>query len=413
MATRKSKPKAQTAVVVIPTYNEADSIGEMIDYLFQKTFPSIKDWRLLLLVVDDTSPDGTYKIVRNKQKKYKNLKLLLNKDKVGIGGAYVKGFKHAMEKLNADVIIEFDGDFQHPPETIPAMLDLINSGADYVLGSRNIKGGSIPQGWGFKRVFFSKVGGLVARTILFFPSKAFLAVTDPTTGLKASRVEGFVDRLDMDHLITKGFGYKMEFLYNMVGLGAKLAEVPLQFGLRQTGESKITPQTAKEIFRTVFLLRWRDPLTKKFLKFGTVGFVGFLVNAIGLEFFRRSGIADTFADRFAYLKGMPGLTLMANPNSWSGGLGAELAIISNFIFNNYWTFAEDKITNPFKFIYKFLQFNLTSIGAVIIQFIIIGLATLLFGDTTLVRQLSLVIAIGFFIIPYNWLMYNLFIWKKK
>jgi len=148
------------------------------------------------------------------------------------------------------------------------------------------------------------------------------------------------------------------------------------------------------------------------LKFAIVGFTGFVVNSLGLEFFRRSGLADSLSASFTAYASTPGLSLLANPNSWSGGLGAELAIISNFILNNFWTFSSDRITNPFKFLYKFLQFNLTSFGAVIIQFIAIGLATLAFGDTTLVRQLALVLSIGFLILPYNWLMYNLVIWRK-
>ena len=131
--------KKQTAVVVIPTYNEVDSIGKMIDHLFSKTFPTVNNWHCKLLVVDDTSPDGTYKVVQDKQKKYQDLYLLLNKEKAGIGNAYVKGFKEAMKNLGADVIIEFDSDFQHPPETIPVMLKEIENGADYVLGSRKIK----------------------------------------------------------------------------------------------------------------------------------------------------------------------------------------------------------------------------------------------------------------------------------
>ncbi len=403
------KQAQPVAVVVIPTYNEADSIEMMIDTLCGEIFPKVDNWKCLLLIVDDTSPDGTYKIVQKKQKQYKNLHLLLNKQKIGIGGAYVKGFRYAMKMLGADVIIEFDGDFQHPPKTIPQMLKEIDKGADYVLGSRNIQGGSVPNSWGFKRRFFSQIGGgLVARTILFFPTKAFFQITDPTTGLKASRVEGFVNKMDMDHLYSKQFGYKLEFLYKMVKLGAKVKEIPLQFGLRETGESKITSQTAKDIFRSVILLRWNDPTTKKILKFGTVGFIGYIVNALALEFFRRNGVTSLLATKFGHIN-----SLLANPSSWAGALAAEVAIISNFLWNNFWTFAEDKFVNPLKMLLKFLQFNLTSLGAVLIQFLVIGLATLLLGDTTLVRQAFLVIAIGFFVMPYNWLMYTLVIWRKK
>jgi len=298
------------AVVVIPTYNEADSIGKMIEYLFDKIFPKIKNWEMKVLICDDSSPDGTYKAIEKYQKKYKNLYLSLAKSKAGIGGAYVRGFKYAMDKLKADAVIEIDADFQHPPETIPVMLAEIDKGADYVMGSRNIKGGSIPKTWSFKRVFFSKIGGgLVARFVLFFPFKPFFQVTDPTTGLKASRVKGFVDKMDMDHLYSRQFGYKTEFLYQMVKLGAKIKEIPLQFGLRTTGESKITSQTAKDIFRTIFLLRWHDPFTQKFLKFGTVGFIGYLVNAIGLA-----------------------VVFNLTQTEWLAWLvSTEIAIISNFI----------------------------------------------------------------------------------
>jgi dolichol-phosphate mannosyltransferase len=405
--------KLPTAVVVIPTYNEAESIGEMIDVLCGKIFPGIKTHNCQLLVVDDTSPDGTWKIVEQKAKRYKNLHLLLNKTKAGIGAAYVKGFRHAMSKLGADVVIEFDGDFQHPPATVPKLLEKIDAGYDYVLGSRNIKGGSIPKSWGFRRMFFSKVGGgLVARFILFFPGKNFFKITDPTTGLKASRVKGFVERLPLDNLISKSFGYKLEFLYRMTKLNAKVAEIPLKFGLREKGESKITSQTAKEIFLTIIKLRLSDPATKKFLKFAIVGFIGFVVNAVTLELFRASELTAQLASYFEGVNGNPVIALFTSQSGWSGALAAEMAIISNFILNNFWTFAEDKITTPFKFFWKFLQFNLTSFGAVIIQFVVIGLATAVFGDTALVRQLALVGSIAFLIIPYNWLMYNLVIWKK-
>lgn len=401
------------AVVVIPTYNEVGSVGSMIDTLCVDIFPKISGYNVQLLIVDDTSPDGTWKVVKEKMKKYKRLHLLLNKTKAGIGNAYIKGFRYAMKQLSADVVIEFDGDFQHPPESIPLLLKKIDAGYDYVLGSRKIKGGSNPKGWGAKRLFFSEFGGFVARTLMFFPTKAFFQITDPTTGLKASRVKGFVDHMDMDNMYSKKFAYKVEFLFKMVGLGAKVSEIPLKFGLRQTGDSKIDTDTAKDIFRTCILLRWNHPVTQKFFKFGTVGLLGFVVNSLFLEFFRSLPFTSQLAQNFAYLKSVPGLAVLATASGWAGALGAEMAIISNFILNNFWTFADDKIVSPLKFILKFLQFNLTSVGAVIIQFFVIGLASLLFGDTTLVRQLSLIFAIAFLIIPYNWMMYNVFIWKKK
>ncbi len=390
--------KLPVAVVVIPTYNEAGTIGKMIDTLCGKIFPKIKDWQCKLLVVDDTSPDGTYKIVQKKQKEYTNLELYLNPQKAGIGGAYVKGFRHAMKVLKAEVVIEFDADFQHPPKDIPVLLKEIGNGYDYVLGSRKIKGGSNPKGWGFKRVFFSEFGGFVARTILFFPGKMFFRITDPTTGLKASRVKGFVDTMDMDHLYSRNFGYKLEFLYKMVALGAKVKEIPLQFGLRNIGESKFEPKTAKDIFRTVFLLRWNDPTTQKFIKFGCIGLFGFIINKVGLDLFANAlqGVIKTVGVR----------------NTIANALAAEVSIVSNFTLNNLWTFKNEKLVWGKKLLQKFVTFNLSSvISGILIPSLVIGAGTQIFGDQY--RFLFLVIAVFFFTVPLNWFIYNLVIWKKK
>ena len=394
-----SQANKQIAVVVIPTYNEADNIGKMIEYLNTKTFVNIKnkknnlinDWQMKILVVDGNSPDGTGKIVEKEAKKYDNTYLFTETSKDGIGAAYLKGFKYAMESLKADFVFEFDGDFQHPPETIPVMLKAMEDGYDYVIGSRKIPGGSNPKGWGFKRVFFSEVGGFTARFMMFFPFKNFFKVTDPTTGLKVTRVKGFVDKMDMNYsrLLTRSFGYKLQLLFETLKMGAKFKEVPLQFHVRNAGESKIEASTAKDIFRVAFLLRWYDDFTQKFLKFGTVGFVGYLVNATFLGVFSKAWSIEWL--------------------SWA--LSTELSIISNFTLNNLWTFKSQKIEGQSKLVSKFLQFNLSSIGALLIQTVFGALGVHFFGSGS--RQILLPIIIVFLVLPYNWFMYNKFIWKNK
>ncbi|MCD6225723.1 GtrA family protein, partial [bacterium] len=146
--------------------------------------------------------------------------------------------------------------------------------------------------------------------------------------------------------------------------------------------------TAKDIFRTVILCRWHDKTTQSFFKFAVVGFIGYLVNAAGLEILYRLGLSP----------------------SWAAAGGSELAIISNFTLNNLWTFSYKRISGAVNVLKKFLTFNLTSAGAVVIQFVVVGLGTKLTGDQW--RQIWLVIAIGFFIVPYNWLMYNKVIWRR-
>ena len=406
MTTKSIKP---TAVIIIPTYNEADNIGKMIEYLNTKTFVDIKakknnlsqDWQMKILVVDGNSPDGTGKIVDKLSKKYSNTFLYTETSKDGIGAAYLKGFQYAKDKLKADFIFEFDGDFQHPPETIPVMLKAMEDGYDYVIVSRKIKGGSNPKGWGFKRVFFSEVGGFTARFMMFFPFKNFFKVTDPTTGLKVTRVKGFIDKMDLDwkgsRLLTRSFGYKLQLLFETLKMGAKFKEVPLQFHVRNAGESKIESKTAKDIFRVAFLLRWQDDFTQKFLKFGTVGGVGFIINTVGAKLFKSALISDN-----------SNLSLL---NGISNALAAEISIISNFIFNNLWTFSKEKITDKNKLITKFLTFNLSSVfSGIVIPSLVIAVLTALFGDRLFLYQ---IIAIFGLTIPLNWIIYNKVIWKNK
>lgn len=401
------KTDKQIAVIVIPTYNEADNIGKMIDYLNDKTFPYIEqknegltsDWEMHILVVDGNSPDGTGKIVEEKSKKYKTTHLLLETSKDGLGAAYAKGFKYAKDELKADFVFEFDADFQHPPETLPSMLKAMEAGYDYVIGSRKIKGGAEPEGRDFMRMMMTEAGGLVARFILFFPFKHFFMVTDPTTGLKVTRVKGFVDKMDLslDHFYSRKFGYKVQWLAETLWMGAKFKEVPLKFANRTEGVSKFESDTTSEILVSCLKTRWADPFVQKFLKFGIVGGFGFIVNVLGAKIFK--SLLITPESNLSLLNGL------------SNAMAAELSIISNFTWNNLWTFSQTKITQPGQIFSKFITFNLSSVvTGIIIPSAVIAALTSLFGDRLFLYQ---VIAIFGLTIPLNWFVYNTFIWRRK
>ena len=152
-------------VVVIPTYNEAKNIGRMMDAL-DLEFKKIKSHDFSILVVDDSSPDGTADVVRKKIEEYPYNKILVRKDKNGLGAAYVDGFKFAMREMGADVIVEMDADFQHDPKELVNLIKEIDNGYDYIIGSRFVKGGSIPEEWELKRKLFSKMGNMVSKIIL-------------------------------------------------------------------------------------------------------------------------------------------------------------------------------------------------------------------------------------------------------
>ena len=371
-------------VIIIPTYNERENTLKMIDSLSGIINQTGKH-HTEVLYVDANSPDGTAEIIKNKQKEYSWLKLLVEEKKEGLGMAYAKGMKFAMEKLNADYLVEFDADFQHRPEDIPKLIAQIDNGGDYIIGSRYIKGGSIPKEWELDRKLLSKIGNLVARILLILPH-----IHDVTGGFKLSRVKGFMDSFDFNTLLSRSFAYKIHLLFYMVQKGARVKEVPVKFQLRASGDSKIIKNELQETLKVIFLLQSRNPRTIRLFRFATVGFFGYLINALFLKIFTELQLSGLIV--------------------WGGS--TEMAIVSNFTLNNLWTFKADQIKGIKDLVFKFLQFNLTSMGGLLIQ-----TTTGLISDSLLksdsYRQIVLPITIVLLILPYNYLIYTRVIWKTK
>lgn len=370
-------------VIIIPTYNEADSTSKMVETL-ANILPTIKDFDMQVLYVDDSSPDGTAGIVKNLQQKYKWLHLLVNTKKDGLGMAYAAGMRYAMDELKADWLMEFDADFQHPPKDIPRLVAEIHKGFDYIVASRYVPGGSIPATWGFNRKFLSIVGNLVARITLMMPF-----VHDVTGGFKLSRVKGFMDEFDFSTLLSKRFAYKVHLFFYMVQKGAKVKEVPFAFGNREEGESKIIKNEMQETLRVIFMLQLHNLKLQRFLKFGIVGVTGLTIQTIIFEVF---GV----------------FTNLLSPQI-ATAVGGEAAIISNFTLNNAWTFKDHKVSGS-KIIGKFLQFNMTSLIALAIQFIIMGIGQYVTRGDRLFIQFFYFGAISIVLIV-NYYIYNKFIWK--
>lgn len=374
------------AVIIIPTYNEKGNVEKLIEILESEVFPKIKKHEIQILVVDDSSPDGTAEEVKKLSKKYSNLNLLINEHKLGLGAAYIKGMTYAMEKFNPDVLFQMDADLSHDPYKIPEFLSAIESGSDLVVGSRYIKGGSIPENWGIHRKIFSVFGNLIVKSILmrFWHH-------DWTTGYRALKSKVFED-LKNELVEFKGYTFQVSFLHKAIAKGYKVSEIPFHFTDRTLGKSKIAPREyIFDLLRYLTKARGKELVHSPFLKYAITGFFGYLINAVTLEIFKKT------------LGVHAGIAAM---------MGAELSIIWNFLMNNFWAFSHQKIQSPIKFILKFLQFNLVSAGSLGIITAVVFLGTHFFGDTLLVRQVSLVVAIVFFVIPYSYSMYNIFIWKR-
>jgi dolichol-phosphate mannosyltransferase len=213
---------------------------------------------------------------------------------------------------------------------------------------------------------------------------------------KAIRVKGVLDQLDLEKIDVIGFSVNMRTIYELSKVTKKFYEVPARFGKRRAGqETTVGLKSMKWFIKYVFEMilqttKIRLERSQKFIKFGIVGFVGYLVNASTLFLFAN---------------------LMKFPEGLSWGLSTELAIISNFTWNNLWTFKTQKITGGSNLLKKFLQFNGTSAGALLIQTLVGTLGTKFFGTGS--RQLLLPFIILFLVLPYNYTMYTLVIWRKR
>lgn len=382
------------ALVIIPTYNERENIEKTLTQVFD-AFAPIDNWNCGVLVVDDTSPDKTYELVKELQKKYKNLELLVNAQKSGLGGAYLKGMAQAFGPLKADVVFEFDADLSHDPTKIPLFLQKIDEGYDMVLGSRYIPGGSIPADWGFHRKFLSVVGNMVIMTIL-----TNFRIRDWTTGYRAitRRVYESV-YLELTSERFSGYTFQIGFLHKAISKGFTVAEIPFHFKDRTFGKSKIGPEYIKNTLEYIMKVRMKDLLKSRILKFVVVGGIGALTQLVTLQIWR-----SFFPYQLAFF------------------LAIECAVLMNFILSNLWTFADRKLKST-QYVGKFLQFNLASSGSILIQQIIaflgetyVGLFTLftlpIIGlkiDTGMTYAVAGIL-IGMF---WNFFAYNTFIWKKK
>ena len=221
-------------VIIIPTYNERENIKSLIDKICA-VLKNQKRWKILC--VDDNSPDGTSKVVQNHPQYLKKVALLLKGKKDGLGNAYLAGMKEAFEKMDADFCITMDADHSHKPQYIPSFASQIQSGSDFVVGSRYAGNGSIPKGWPIHRKIFSIGGNLIVP--LFVGSRK---LTDWTSGFRAikksvySKVRPLILK---DHAQNKGYTFNISFAYHTVDLKFRVDEVPIKFSDRKHGESKL------------------------------------------------------------------------------------------------------------------------------------------------------------------------------
>lgn len=225
-------------LVIIPTYNEALNIKFIINEIF-KTCPDIN-----ILIVDDNSPDGTAEIVH--QMLDKRIYILKRTKKQGLASAYIEGFKKGID-LGFNRFIQMDADFSHKPEHLPLMLENLKK-YDFVIGSRNIKGGGV-QNWSFFRNLISKAGSLYSKIILFCP------INDLTGGFNGWRKE-VLEGINLNNIISLGYSFQIELKYKAYKKGFKYIEFPIIFPDRKYGESKMSKDIFFEALKNVVKIRF-------------------------------------------------------------------------------------------------------------------------------------------------------------
>ncbi|MBL8633533.1 MAG: polyprenol monophosphomannose synthase [Myxococcales bacterium] len=229
------------ALIIIPTYNERDNLKTLCDQVLA-ALPSAD-----LLIVDDNSPDGTGQLADEMAAKNPRIQVLHRSGKLGLGTAYIAGFRYALSK-GYEFIFEMDADFSHDPVYLPALLGAAKDGAGVVIGSRRVPGGGT-ENWGISRQLISSGGSLYARTILG------LDVRDLTSGFKCFRRE-VLAAIDLDAVRSNGYSFQIEMTYRAIRKGFSVAEVPIIFIDRRAGQSKMSSKIFAEAMGMVWRLRF-------------------------------------------------------------------------------------------------------------------------------------------------------------
>lgn len=227
-------------IVVIPTYNERDNIVNLINDIFAQSIESLQ-----VIVVDDNSPDKTAELVAAAQTIYPNLYLIKRYNKLGLGSAYIAGFKKALA-LGADLVVEMDADYSHDPKDLPRLIEACVGGFHLAIGSRKIKDGKI-VGWNWKRKLMSHGAMVISRTLLRLRAK------DVTSGFRCYRRE-VLEKINLDTIKSSGYAFQEEMLFRTQKNKFQIKEIPVIFTDRKLGKSKLSDKDIYEFFTTLIRL---------------------------------------------------------------------------------------------------------------------------------------------------------------
>jgi dolichol-phosphate mannosyltransferase len=364
--------------IIIPTYNERENVTPLVERIDRALAP--RDYEVVF--VDDNSRDGTADLINNLSGQY-SVRVIVRKEERGLATAVIHGIEHS----DGGTVVVMDADLQHPPEVIPDLLNKTESGADIVIASRYVKGGGMKE-WGLIRKIISKGAIVLAHLLLPTTRK----VKDPMSGFFAFRREA----LGRTNLSPRGYKILLEILIE--GRFKNVAEAPYIFENRSGGESKLNARQQVEYIKHLFSLMRRTGELLRFIKFCLVGASGVIVN-YGLYWLLTRQAGFTPLDNAAIGGIASGNLAMA--------ISIETSIVTNFILNNYLTFADRNVRGLKAFLSRLINFNLICLVGGLIQIGVANLLTITLGIYDLVSVLiAIVVAM-----LWNFLLNNWWTWK--
>ena len=316
---------------VIPTYNEAPNVAPLLRRLtdlYRETDTSF-------LVVDDESPDGTARLVREFAESDGRVRLLEGPRR-GLGWAYVRGMAHALDTIKADVVVQIDADFSHDPADAARLLARVAGGADVALGSRYVAGGSLDPRWHSGRRLLSRWGNRFARWIA-----GVQGVHDCTSGFKAIRASALRAARPQD-VRARGHAFQVVLLHRLIHSGARVVEEPIHFRERDYGQTKLGAAGMLEFFYAMWRLRLARH--RLLVRYGLCGLAGAVVNLGSFQLLLELGLHK----------------FLASP------IAIELSIVLNFLLNYYWTFADRTMAGPKRV--RGVKFNLTALASLALSY---------------------------------------------
>ncbi|HXY55275.1 MAG TPA: GtrA family protein [Nitrospirota bacterium] len=294
-------------VVILPACNEKEDVLLLLRSLLGQFSKISHDMHIL--IVDDNSSVGVADAVRAEFRTASNIFLITGRGK-GLGAAYILGMKYAITDLHADAVIEMDADISQKPDDVPRLIGALDQGDDFVIGSGCVPGGKLPEDWGFLRKMNYKWGNVFVRYLA-----GIYKVRDCTAGFRAIR-SPLIRKMDLDALKGDGYSFQLSLLHEAIVNDAVVREIPVEFVDRRRGQKK--PGFSDMVGFMLNAWRIRFDRSKTFLKFSVVGATGVVVNLASFTILMAFGLSK----------------FIASP------LAIELSIISNFVFNNFWTFSD-------------------------------------------------------------------------